>query len=106
MKVIKLLLPLLEIISHYKKSSAMITIGSILIYLYSLTAVQVETVQSGNANDIATTGGVATDSTTNLVVKSGHHLIISTPVVLNKITFESNSFLDYQTGGSLRLKGL
>jgi hypothetical protein len=84
----------------------MITIGSILIYLYSFTAVQVETVQSGNATDLATTGGVPTDSTTNLVVKSGHHYIVNTAKVLNKITFEPNSFLDYQAGGSLRLKGL
>lgn len=106
MKAIKIIIPLLEIISQYKKASAMITISSILIYLYSFTAPTVQTSQSGNATDPATTGGVPTDSTTNLLVKSGHHYIISTPVVLNNIDFEAGSFLDYQTGGSLRLKGL
>jgi len=106
MRIIKILLPLLDILENYKKASAMITISSILFYLWSITAVQVETTQSGNANDPNTTGGIVTDSTTNLVVKSGHHYIISTPVVLNKIEFETGSFVDYQTGGSLRLKGL
>lgn len=106
MKLIKLLLPLLDIFQNYKKTTGMVTIGSILIYLYSLTAVQVSTTQSGNATDINTTGGIAVDSTTNLLIKAGHHYIINTPVVLNKIEFETGSFLDYQTGGSLRLKGL